>query len=74
MRLTGRLFRPVGELQAAAEAFRAQRQNQEARKAAEEKARGEHLAAIARLSRRYLLQQSQLLPARLAQVTHSQPQ
>jgi hypothetical protein len=40
--------RTVGELLAAAEAFRAQRQREEARKAAEEKARQEHLAAIAR--------------------------
>ena len=40
--------RRVGELLAAAKAFREQRQRKEARKAAEEKARQQHLAAIAR--------------------------
>ena len=40
--------RTVGELLAAAKAFREQRQREEARKAAEEKARQDHLAAVAR--------------------------
>jgi len=40
--------RRVGELLAAAKAFRERRQREEARKAAEEKTRQEHLAAIAR--------------------------
>jgi len=40
--------RTVGKLLVAAETYRAQRQREEARKAAEEKARQEHLAAIAR--------------------------
>ena len=40
--------RTVGELLAAAEAFRSQRQREETRRAAEEKARQERLAAIAR--------------------------